>query len=284
MPVKIVKINSETLPAIADAIRAKTGSTGSILPSQMAGKIANIHTGGELPVLSSPAGVGHVVSGKEYIDAAGNKQTGTMVVCDTIQEAETIGIAGTGVSLELESTADGSTKTMTLPEPNLKSENIVAGSSIFGVPGTAKKLRVETGTITPEPNLKSENIVAGSSIFGVPGTAKKLRVETGTITPEENTTTITIPCSAGFKYAVICATSENINNGDMLGAIVYAHDRPDLFGYNCSIAYHYQDKNRMSLINIDANNGIILPEITNYLFYRAGVNYAWTAYYWEENQ
>lgn len=250
MPVKIVKINSETLPAIADAIRAKTGSTGSILPSQMAGKIANIHTGGELPVLSSPAGVGHVVSGKEYIDAAGNKQTGTLVVCDTIQEVETIGLPGVGVQVELESTADGSAKAMTLPEPNLQPENIVSGSLIFGVPGGAKTLRVETGTITPA----------------------------------EDTTTITIPCSAGFKYAVISTTSENINNGDMLGAIVYAHDLPNLFGYNCSIGYYYQGKNRMSLIHIDANNGIILPEITNYLFYRAGVNYAWTAYYWEENQ
>ena len=111
--------------------------------------------GGELPELTDPAEVGHVVAGKEYIDAAGNKQTGTLVVCETIQEVETIGLPGVGVQVELESTADGSSKTMTLPEPNLVAENIVAGSSIFGVPGTAIKT-VERITVTTACSVASE--------------------------------------------------------------------------------------------------------------------------------
>ena len=118
MAMELVKLDNATLPAIANAIRAKTGDTALLLPSQMPAAIASIPSGGDLPKLTNPAEVGHVLAGKEYIDAAGNKQTRTLVVCDSIVEAETSGIAGTGVSLEIESTADGSAKAMTLPEPN----------------------------------------------------------------------------------------------------------------------------------------------------------------------
>ena len=71
---ELVKLDSGTLPAIANAIRGKTGETALLLPSEMATAIAGIPTGGDLPELTTPAEVGHVVAGKEYIDAAGNKQ------------------------------------------------------------------------------------------------------------------------------------------------------------------------------------------------------------------
>ena len=132
----------------AIAIHAKGGTPADDLSGLQDAILSIPSGGGELPELTTPAEVGHVLAGKEYIDAAGNKQTGTLVVCDTIQEVDTTGLPGVGVQVELESTADGSTKIMTLPEPKLVAENIVAGSSIFGVPGTAKKLRVETGTFT----------------------------------------------------------------------------------------------------------------------------------------
>ena len=181
MALELVKLDSETLPAIADAIRGKTGETALLLPSEMAAAIAGIPTGGSLPALTTPAAESDVLAGKEYIDGSGAKKAGTLVVCDTIEEVETIGVPGTGVSLDIESSADGSGKTMTLRETNLLPENIVAGSSIFGVPGTAKKLRVETGTITPA----------------------------------EDTTTLTIPCSDAPKYAVIYTTSEEMKNNDI---------------------------------------------------------------------
>ena len=95
-----------------------------------------IPIGSELPELTTPAEVGHVLAGKEYIDGNGNKKVGTLVVCDTLENVEYFGADGVGVHLEIESTADGSSKTMTLPEPNLKSENIKSGVSIFGVLGT----------------------------------------------------------------------------------------------------------------------------------------------------
>ena len=143
---ELVKLDSGTLPAIANAIRAKTGDTALLLPSQMPTAIESIPSGGELPKLTAPAEVGHVVAGKEYIDAAGTKKAGTLVVCDTIQEVETIGLPGVGVQVELESTTDRSNKILTLPEPNLMDENIKNGVSIFGVPGTAKTIEKITVT------------------------------------------------------------------------------------------------------------------------------------------
>lgn len=160
MALELVKLDDQTLPAIANAIRAKTGDTALLLPSQMAAAIESIPSGGELPELTAPAEVGHVLAGKEYIDGNGDKKSGTLVVCDTIQEVETTGLPGVGVQVELESTADGSNKILTLPEPKLVAENIVEGSSIFDVPGTARKLRVETGTITPAEDVTDITIPA----------------------------------------------------------------------------------------------------------------------------
>ena len=44
MALEIVKLDSRTLPSIADAIRAKTGNTALLLPSQMVGAISSIKT------------------------------------------------------------------------------------------------------------------------------------------------------------------------------------------------------------------------------------------------
>ena len=101
---------------------------------------AKVQKGGELPELTNPAAAGDVIAGKEYIDGAGAKQEGTLVVCDTVEDVAWLEKEGIGVDVEIKSTADGSTKILTLPEPNLKSENIVSGVNIFGVPGTAKTI------------------------------------------------------------------------------------------------------------------------------------------------
>lgn len=135
------------------AVAAKGGTPADNLLGLPAA-IASIPSGGELPELTTPAEVGHVLAGKEYIDASGTKKAGTLVVCDSIVEAETSGIAGTGLSLEIESTADGSAKAMTLPEPNLMAENIKSGVSIFGVPGTAKT--IERITVTTACSVAAE--------------------------------------------------------------------------------------------------------------------------------
>lgn len=211
--------------------------------------ITSIPTGAALPELTTPAEVGHVLAGKEYIDGNGKKKAGTLVVCDTIEEVEFFGIAGTGVSLDIQSTADGSGKTMTLRETNLLPENIVAGSSIFGVPGTAKTMRVETGTITPA----------------------------------EDTTTISIPCSANPKYAVLLTTSDATAEGDITGAIIYNILYAGKFPGNCVAGYYYSGRIRSSALAATVDAGISIPEISSVCFYRAGTAYQWTAYYWEDD-
>ena len=211
--------------------------------------ITSIPTGAALPELTTPAEVGHVVAGKEYIDGNGNKKTGTLVVCDTVAEVDTFGSSGVGVNVEIESTADGSTAILTLRETNLLPENIVAGSSIFGVPGTAKKLRVETGTITPA----------------------------------EDTTTISIPCSDNPKYAVLLTTSDATAEGDIIGAIIYNILYAGKFPGNCVAGYYYSGRIRSSALAATVDAGISIPEISSVCFYRAGTAYQWTAYYWEDD-
>ena len=90
-----------------------------------------------LPKLENPAKDSHVVQGLEYIDAGGNKQTGTLVICDTVAPTEGLnGVSGIGVTLEIESSADGSMKIFGFREPNLTRENIKSGVSIFGIQGS----------------------------------------------------------------------------------------------------------------------------------------------------
>ena len=164
MAMELFKLDNATLPAIADAIRAKTGDSELLLPSQMAAAIAGIQTGVTLPALSDPAAVGHVLAGKEYIGADGTKKTGTLVVCDTLAEVEHFGIAGTGVSLELESSADSSLKLLTLPEENLTAENIKSGVSIFGVAGTLEAGSSKSVKFTSINETKSVSVDSGGYI------------------------------------------------------------------------------------------------------------------------
>lgn len=248
MPVKIVKINSETLPAIADAIRAKTGSTGSILPSQMAGKIANIPTGGELPVLSSPATAGHVVSGKEYIDALGNKQTGTLVICDSVNNVETIGEAGIGVHAKIESTVDKSSDVLTLQDQNFKPENIKSGISIFGVAGSVKEIHTETGTITPAEDTQTITIPATGKVLDIVG--------------------VSVPAETGYVIAVSYSKGNYNTDAQIGGYFRYASPTAII---SAGIGVSAND----SQMVLDTNNAERI--------FAGGVTYRWTVYNWEDD-
>ena len=241
------------LTAIKDssnaAVTAKGGTPADDLSGLQDAILSIPSGGGELPELTTPAEVGHVLAGKEYIDAAGNKQTGTLVVCDTIVEVEHFGVAGTGVSLDLETTADGSSMTMTLPEPNLVAENIVAGSSIFGVPGTAKKLRVETGTITPAEDIND----------------------------------IQIDCTPGYSLFVLLLSSGSPTTGN--NHITQIYCTPEIspvagIARNANLRYiKNSGENGYAITSAACDNGFAL-NINNYL--AAGCTYTWTAYYWED--
>ena len=71
-------IRGETVFGIAEAIRAKTGTTAGLDPDEeMAAAIRGIETGVQLPVLTNPASAADIASGKEAIDGEGNVLTGT---------------------------------------------------------------------------------------------------------------------------------------------------------------------------------------------------------------
>ena len=260
MALELVKLDSATLPGIADAIRAKTGGTELLLPSQMAAAIGAIPTGGALPELTTPAEVGHVLAGKEYIDASGTKKAGALVVCDTIEEVEHFGVAGTGVSLELESTADRSSMTMTLPEPNLLAENIKSGVRIFGVLGAAKTLRVETGTITPA----------------------------------EDTASLELPCTESPKMFVVLATDAAMDSitADNVAAMVSAAGYGKTFPTGtdgshkdsiiAAVTLHLASgKISVSGVTCEVSPSVTVGVYSSYRW-KAGLEYQWTAYYWED--
>ena len=71
-------IDSTTLTGIADAIRAKDGSTGVIPVPEIPSRIAAIQTGHDVSGVT--AGEADVVAGKVFVDSSGAEKTGTLVV------------------------------------------------------------------------------------------------------------------------------------------------------------------------------------------------------------
>ena len=141
------------------------------------------------------------------------------------------------------------------------------------LPGIADAIRAKTGETA---------LLLPSQMAAAIGGIKNLRVETGTITPAEDTTTITIPCSDAPKFAVIYTTSEAMANSDMLSAIINNVGRTKLFRGNCFLSYYYSNRIGLSTTEAATDHGIVVPALASYLFYRAGVDHTWAAYYWEE--
>ncbi len=261
MALELVKLDSGTLPAIADAIREKTGDTALLLPSQMAAAIAGI-TGATLPELSAPAEDADVLSGKEYIGKDGDKRTGTLVVCDTLAEVEHFGENGIGLHLDLESSADGS--------------------------NTAIKLH--------EPNLMTDNIVVGASIFGVSGAAKTLRVETGTITPAKDITTLELPCTESPNMIVVAIAEESLTEviSQKINAMLYASctnvacksgadgSWVDTYRSTCTV-HTASGSATYSSATLQLSPNVTLSAANSNFPWRAGCVYKWTAYYWEDS-
>ena len=71
-------IEDTTLTGIADAIRAKEGSTGVIPVPEIPSRIAAIQTGPD--VSNVTATEADVVASKIFVDASGEEKTGTLVV------------------------------------------------------------------------------------------------------------------------------------------------------------------------------------------------------------
>ena len=244
MALELVKLDSGTLPAIANAIRAKTGDTALLLPSQMPNAIAGIPSGIELPALTTPAEDSDVLNGKEYIGAAGEKRTGTLV--DQIYEIETIMGSG-GISLEVESTA-GASKTFAFPEPNLQPENIKSGISIFNVAGSVKEIRTETGTITPAEDTQTITIPATGNVLYIVG--------------------VSVPAETGYVIAASYSKG-NYNIGAQMGGYFRYASATSIIGAGIGVS-------------IQDGNMIVTTGNTARLF-AAGATYRWTVYNWEDD-
>ena len=243
-------ISKAKLTAIADAIRGKTGETALLLPSEMAAAIAGIPTGGSLPALTKPAAESDVLAGKEYIDGNGNKKTGTLVVADSlfVNEVFLEGI-GVGAAVNVESSVDGSSKDLTLPEPNLIPENIKSGVMIYGCTGNAKILRVETGTITPA----------------------------------EDITALHIACTAGYRLFVFKLTSGAASGKAIWKEIFCTPDISVATNGTRNANARYFDANgntQYGILSANTDSGFGISSTA--IVAAAGCEYTWTAYYWED--
>ena len=252
------------LSAIKDssnaAVIAKGGSAADDL-SGLPAAISSIPSGGELPELTDPATAGDVIAGKEYIDNNGDKKAGTLIIADTVQADGYFGNSGYGVSVNLVSVIDGSTKILTLPEPNLKPENIKNGVSIFGIAGSAKTMRVETGTITPA----------------------------------EDTASLELPCTASPKMFVVLATDATMDSitADNVAAMVSAAGYGKTFptgtdgSHNDSIIAAVTLHLASGKISVSGVTCAVSPSVTVGVYssyrWKAGMEYQWTAYYWEDD-
>lgn len=244
----------------AVAVDAKGGTPADDL-SGLQDAIVSIPTGGVvLPELTDPAEVGHVVDGKEYIDGAGMKRVGTLVVCDTIEEAESFGEGGVGLQVGLESSADGSNKTLTIPEPNLLPENIKNGVSIFGIAGTAKTLRVETGTITPAED---------SLAFELPCTANPNVINVH-MTDAAMETILTGSVNAALTAI---GTNTEIKIGAANNLKVFFRAIVTVFVGSAAKVVQNSQEITMDAVTLKTSSGY--P-------WKAGCEYQWTAYYWED--
>lgn len=252
MALELVRLDNGTLPGIANAIRARTGDTALLLPSQMAAAIAGIPTV-TLPELTAPAAERQVLAGKEYIGADGEKKTGTLVVGDTIGLVEVISVPGTGLEVEEESSADWSCTVLLLAEPNLLAENIKSGVKIFQVSGTAKTLRVETGSVTPAADTQSITIPAAGHLVTISG---------------DN-----VPAQEGYILQGCLSDAVNDGSGGIFGALKMQY--PSVFqGVATSIL--------RGAVGSDSQTSVYTGNAAR--LFAAGVTYSWTVFQWEDTQ
>ena len=234
------------------AVAAKGGTPADNL-SGLPAAIESIPSGGDLPKLTTPAEVGHVLAGKEYIDGNGNKKTGTLVVCDAIQEVETFGVPGVGLNVEIESPVDGSAGELKIPEQHLLPENIKNGVYIFGIGGSAKTLRVETGTITPAKDVIDITIPAPFDGY------------------------CALLLSAADRTALEQKGADSIYSVRVMNAFDDGVGQIGIINRYNGTAYSAATKTPVS-----AADGSIYISGNTGRYYRAGIVYNYYVYYWED--
>jgi hypothetical protein len=147
--------------AVTDATVSSQANLISQVKSILQGKVAN--SGGiELPALTNPATQSDVLSGKEFIDANGNKVTGSMDIATPLSE---LNIVNGGTSATTISSAVDNTESLVATETNLIAQIATA------LYGKASSSNIETCTVTIQnthfvyyTGLESGNLVAKVSV------------------------------------------------------------------------------------------------------------------------
>ena len=168
----------EFLKGIADAIRAKEGSTADIPAPDMAARIGAIETGVQLPTLTNPGAAGDLRSGKQLIGQDGSTVNGSL--SEVTQATPSISVSSSGLITASVTQSGGivssGTKSATKQlssndDYNFVPEKIKKGYSIFGVTGTLEYIEPATVTVTNNYNNNNGIYVGWENSDGTTGSA-----------------------------------------------------------------------------------------------------------------
>lgn len=161
----------EFLKGIADAIRAKEGSTADIPAPDMAARIGAIETGIQLPTLTNPGAAGDLRSGKQLIGQDGSTVNGSL--SEVTQATPGISVSSSGL-ITASATQSGGIVTAGTKSAT---EQLTTQAAKTVTPGTSAQTAVSSGvyttgdvTVAGDSNLVAGNIKSGVSIFEVSGT------------------------------------------------------------------------------------------------------------------
>ena len=174
----------DKLKAIANAIRAKEGSSDPIVANDFPARIAAIETGTQLPTLTNPGTAADMAQGKQLIDQNGEIVTGTLV------ETSNFVLSGSGYT------------------PILKDGNIecVANYSNSNYPGHVARFPIQYGFRIPASdfgNATAADVVAGKTFTSeagvkVSGTGQLSQFFTGTLRVRSATAIVEFVSPAGL--------------------------------------------------------------------------------------
>ena len=281
-----VVINKSSITNIANAIREKNGATTAYKPSEMAGAIAAIESGGaELPELTNEGTSADLLSGKQLIDGDGNVVNGaieTKTSSDLTASGAAVTVPAGYYASEVMKIVDIATQAT--PSISVDSSGLItasvtqaAGYVAAGIKSETKQLTTQAATIyTPttsnqtiasgtycsgaqiiegDANLVAGNIKKGVSIFGVTGTHEGgedltavINEQAALITELETALESAASGSGGASFET-CTVTVSLDSSTMLGLTATTVDENGnlVVGYSGSL--NSSDKRTSATLN-----------------------------------
>ena len=185
-----------TLTDIADAIRAKLGTSDTIKMTDMAARIADIPTPGPAPTptitVSSAGLVSASASGQTATHQLSSTDDADFVAANVKSGVTIFGLLGSYAPTYDTPSITVSSGGLITASANGKSatQQLTVQAAKTVTPGTSSQTAVESGryttgavTVSGDANLVAANILSGKSIFGVNGSLVVQTFYTGTSTP-----------------------------------------------------------------------------------------------------